>query len=74
MVLHALKIVFLFLFASFGFMLLLWFSSFVLHEISIHITMTIEKFRKLYPDKVDKSNKKIKLTKDKNEHKNGGDI
>lgn len=73
MILHALKIVFLFLFASFGFILLLWFSSFVLREISIHIAMAIDEFRRLYPDKVDKSNKKITLTKDNNERKNGGD-
>lgn len=70
MILHALKIVFLFLFASFGFILLLWFSSFVLREISENIRLSIEDYRKLYPDNVDKSNKKINLTKDKN----GGDI
>lgn len=73
MILHALKIAFLFLFCSFGFMLLLWFSSFVLREISENIRLSIEDYRKLYPYKVDKSNKKINLTKDKNEHKNGGD-
>lgn len=71
MILHALKIVFLFLFASFGFILLLWFSSFVLREISENIRLSIEDYRKLYPDK---SNKKINLTKDKNERKDGGDI
>lgn len=74
MILHALKIVFLFLFASFGFILLLWFSSFVLREISENIRLSIEDYRRLYPDKVDKANKKINLTKDKNERKNGGDI
>lgn len=74
MILHVLKIVFLFLFASFGVILLLWFSSFVLREISENIRLSIEDYRKLYPDNVDKSNKKINLTKDKDERKNGGDI